>query len=112
MQDGYVIAAYNSQFDTKVLRGELRRAGREDRFEQTPNICIMRALTGVCKVPKKSGPGYKFPTMWEACRHFKLEQPDEHTALGDARMAAELLRRLAWLGLLPEPKVHYAKNRP
>jgi DNA polymerase III epsilon subunit-like protein len=112
IEDGFVIVGFNAQYDTKVMRGELRRAGLPDRFEDTPNVCVMRALTGVCKIPKKTGSGYKFPKLWEACKHFGIEQPEEHTAFGDATVTAELLRRLAGLGLVPEPEVHYAKNRP
>lgn len=110
--DGYVIAAFNAQYDTKIMRGELRRADRPDLFEQTPNICVMRALTNVCQIPRATGRGYKFPKLVEACRHFEIEQPEEHTALGDATVTAELLRRLAEMNLLPEPEVHYAKERP
>lgn len=109
---GYVIVSFNAQFDTKVMRGELRRAGMPDLFEKTPNICVMRALTSVCKIPKKTGGGFKFPKLSEACAHFKLEQPAAHSALGDARSAAQLLRELHKLNLVPAPEVHFAKVQP
>lgn len=112
IKNGRVVVAFNAQFDTKVMRAELRRAGRDDLFEETPNICTMRELTGVCKIPKKSGNGYKFPKLSEACAHFKLVQGKQHTATDDNRMNAELLRKLRWLKLMPEPAVHFARNRP
>ena len=109
---GYVVAAFGAQYDTKVLRGELRRAGMPDRFETTPNICVMKALTGVCKIPRANGRGYKFPKLAEACHHFHLMQPEAHTALGDALCTVKLLGWLKKLNLIPEPEVHYAKVQP
>lgn len=112
IETGYVIATFNAQYDTKIMRGELRRSGLPDLFETTPNVCLMRALTGVCRLPKANGRGYKFPKLSEACAHFKIEQPAAHSALGDARSAAALLRCAKRIGVLPEPEVHYAVNRP
>ena len=112
IEAGYVIATYNAQFDTKIMRGELRRAGMPDLFEQTPNVCLMRASTDVCKIPSKNNRGFKFPKLGEACAFFKIEQSASHTALGDARSAVAILKALHALKALPEPEVHYAKNVP
>lgn len=112
IQEGFVIASFNCQYDAKVMRGELRRAGMPDLFEQTPNVCVMRALTPICKVPRKVGTGYKFPKLSEACAFFKIEEPARHTALGDARSATYLLQELVKLKALPAPEVHYAKVQP
>ena len=112
VDQGYAIVAFNAQFDTKVVRGELRRAGLPDRFEITPNICVMRASVDLCKMPKKSGGGYKFPKLSEACVHFGIKQSDAHSAMGDAVMAMEVFRALKASGACPDPKVHYATNRP
>jgi DNA polymerase III epsilon subunit-like protein len=112
IEEGFVITAYNCQFDSKIMRGELRRAGMPDLFERTPNICLMRAATPICKVPKKTGAGYKFPKLAEACAFFKIEQPAAHSALGDAKSALAILLELHKLGALPAPEVHYAKNPP
>lgn len=112
IEEGYVVATYNAQYDTKIMRGELRRAGLPDLFESTPNICLMRACTDVCRVAKKTGKGYKFPKLAEACAHFKIAQPAAHSALGDARSAAAILLALHAANALPKPEVHYAKNVP
>lgn len=112
IKDGCVFAAYNSQFDTKVMRAEFRRAGRPDHFEDTPNVCVMRKSIGVCKIPKKTGNGYKFPKLSEACAHFKIKQAAAHTALDDARAALGILRMLYAIGIDVTPEVHKAKNRP
>lgn len=111
IEQGYIIAAYNSQFDTKIMRGELRRAGMPDLFEKTPNICLMRAATAICKLPGKRG--FKFPKLSEACAFFKLEpEPMPHTALNGARKAVDILLAMHKLGVLPVAEVHYATNRP
>lgn len=110
--DGHVVVAYNAQFDTKVMRGEFRRAGMDDLFEQTPNICVMRACKslGVEKAgPKKGG----FPKLSDACRHFFGKEPaEQHTSLADATSCLLVFKRLHEAGKLPQPEVHYAKNRP
>lgn len=110
---GAIVVAFNAQFDTKVLRGELRRLGLNDRFESTPNICTMRPMVGVCRLPKARGGGFKFPKLIEAYRHFfKSDFEGVHTALGDCRANVRLFRKLVELDLAPEPAVHYAKEKP
>jgi DNA polymerase-3 subunit epsilon len=108
---GQIVVAFNSQYDLKVMRGELRRTGMDDRFERTPNICVMRALTDICQIPKANGKGFKFPKLSEAMAHFKIEQHGAHSAGGDARSALELFRKLKELGRCPEPSVNFAKER-
>jgi DNA polymerase III epsilon subunit-like protein len=107
---GYVVLAFNSQYDTKILRGELRRAGIADRFENTPNSCMMKAATPMTKIA--GARGFKFPKLAEACGHFGIAQDAQHSALGDARACAAILVRLIADKACPEPAVHYAKNRP
>lgn len=112
VDEGHVVVAFNAQYDTKIMRGEMRRAGVDDRFERTPNICAMRALVDVCQVPKKTGKGFKFPKLSEACAHFEIVNEGEHSAAGDADACVALLRKLHELNRLPEPAVYYAKVAP
>src|SRR5689334_16678932 len=44
---GRFVVAFNAQFDVKQVRGELRRAGMPDLFEETRNICVMRKANGI-----------------------------------------------------------------
>ncbi len=110
INDGYIVVAFNSQFDTKVLRAELRRAGRDDLFDRTPNICVMRACTDIVKIPRKTGNGFKFPKLGEACDHFGIVNSGAHDAYGDAYAAFAVMLKLHAFGALPEPAVHYAKE--
>lgn len=111
--DGRVIVAHNAQHDAKQLRAELRRAGMPDLFEQTPNICTMRGLTEVCKIPPNGGRGgYKWPKLSEACVQFGFPILGDHSALNDAKACLQLLGKMIELGACPEPQVHLAKNPP
>ena len=112
VKDGRVIVAYNAQFDTKIARGELRRLGLPDLFEETPNICTMRASRslGVEKAGEKKG-GY--PKLSDVYRYFfKKEMEGAHTSEGDATACLEIFRELVKIGAVPAPEVHYAKKRP
>ena len=104
IDDGAVVVAFNAQYDTKVMRAELRRAGLPDRFEATPNICTMRAAQKIM--------GGKIPKMAAACAHFGIVNEKEHDAEGDAIAAFEILKSLIDAGAAPEPKVAYAKVQP
>lgn len=106
---GYTLVAFNAQFDLKQMRAELRRAGMDDRFDRTPNICVMRAAMKL-GVQKASGGG-GYPKLADCARHLGIEF-EAHTAGGDARAALALFRHLHSIGGLPEAKVHYAKVPP
>lgn len=111
---GLIVVAFNAQYDCKVMRGELRRADRPDLFEQTQNICVMRPLTGICRIPKANGKGLKYPNLTEALDYFgvKPEQFKAHGAVDDAHGALLIMRELHKIGKLPEAAVHYAKEKP
>ncbi len=108
--DGLTVCAFNAQFDTKVLRAEFRRAGRDDMFERTPNFCLMRGLHpyGADGLPIMRG----FIKLREACKWFGFAQDAEHDAMSDAVDALHILQRMIADDRVPEAKVHYAKNRP
>lgn len=109
---GLIPVAYNAQYDLKVMRGELRRAGMPDLFEVTPNICVMRPMTAICQIPRRSGGGFKFPNLSEALEHFGHTLDDAHQAMNDAEGALKVMNGLMRLGMLPEPAVYYAKEEP
>lgn len=105
-----IVVAYNAQFDTKIMRGELRRAGMPDLFEETPNICLMRTCQ---KLGIKNRKGRGFPSLADAHSHFfGGDPPEQHTSLADATSASLIFRVLKERQLLPEPQIHYARNRP
>lgn len=107
---GLIVVAFNAQFDAKVMRAEMRRAGRPDLFEETPNICVMRNLAPYGKegMPIMRG----FIKLVEACGYFGFAHDGAHDALHDAQAARQILARLIADGRLPDARVHYAKNQP
>lgn len=111
IEAGYIIVAHNAQHDCKSMRAELRRAGRDDLFEGTKNICTMRSATAVVGAVKANG-SLKFPKLEEACQHFGIVNKAGHTAAGDCQAAYEVFLKLHAMDALQEPTVHYAKNRP
>lgn len=103
---GLVAAAFNAQFDCKMMRAELRRAGLPDRFEETPNVCLMKALDpygeqGLCI---QRG----FVKLAEATAFFGIAQENAHDAMSDAADARAILEILIRDGRLPVARVHYA----
>ena len=108
--DGLYPTAYNAQFDCKVMRAELRRAGMDDLFEKTQNVCVMRPMTSVCKIPNTNRGGFKWPKLSEALDHIGHTLENAHSADADTEGARKVLRWLINANLLPEPQVHYAKK--
>lgn len=107
---GLTPIAFNKLFDLKIMRGELRRAGMPDLFEQTKAICAMKAMDpyaerGLCM----SSPG--FVRLSVACEFFGIVNADAHDAMGDADATAEIVAILIRDNLLPDGAVVYSANR-
>lgn len=90
---GSTIVAHNVDYDTKIMRGEMRRAGMPDLYEKTRTLCTMKSLVDVCQLPKPSGRGYKWPRLSEAVSHcLGRDHANAHGALPDAMACLDLLR--------------------
>lgn len=106
---GLVAVAFNAVFDTKIMRGELRRAALPDLFEQTRNICVMKAQAAyVPRGLRMSGPGRI--KLSDACAFHGIPQREAHDAMSDAEDARRLLEILIADDLLPAPAVTYSKH--
>jgi DNA polymerase III subunit epsilon len=103
-----VLAAFNARFDAKIMRGELRRAGRDDLFEQTKQTCLMRGMGDFNKSEGRTG---RWPSLEKALAQIGYQREGKaHTARSDARAAVAVLRYLHDRGAVLEPQVHYAKG--
>ena len=115
---GRFIIAFNAQFDCKIMRGELRRAGLHDLFEQTRNVCVMRKSGGIItalrpikdKVTKEII-GHKETNNWpslERCRDvLGLPHEGAHRGMKDAFDALAVYRHLLTRGVDLTPEVHH-----
>ncbi len=104
-----VVAGFNISFDLKLCRAELRRAGMQDRYMETRNLCLMwgtRSMVGALDSRGK----VKVPNLEEACAFFGIEQEVKHRALPDAQAVLLMMRKLQDMGALPEPKSPYDKK--
>lgn len=107
---GLTPVAFAKMFDLKIMRGELRRSGMPDLFEETKAVCAMAALDpyaaeGLCM----TRPG--FVKLSVACDFFGIVNADAHDALGDADATAEIVAILIRDGRMPEGSVVYSANR-
>lgn len=109
IRSGRGVIAFNAQFDCKQMRGEFRRAGRDDLFTITNNICVMRPMVSLCGLKQEGSNRAKWPKLGEALAHFGHVQQGAHQAVNDAEGAAILFRELRSRSLLKEASVHYAK---
>lgn len=110
---GCIMVAFNARHDLKVMRGELRRAGMEDLFEQTPNICLMRSSwQKAIDMKKANGTRKGWPSLADACRHFGIEHHDDHRAAAGARGALGVFLALRKIGMLLPAEIHYSKDKP
>lgn len=94
IDQGRMIVAHNIWFDTKMMRGELRRAGMADRFEQTNTLCTMKIGRHWCSRGKLA-------VVYEELTGQYLQ--GAHDALHDARACLACLRTMAMRGYVAMP---------
>lgn len=105
--NGNAIVAFNAQFDCKAMRGEMRRAGLDDLFMQTKNVCVMRKSNGVIL---KAGGKKGWPSLQEARTALGLTSDGAHKAVKDCHDALEVFRHLRDRGVDLTPEVHLASD--
>lgn len=110
------IVAFGAQFDCKMMRAELRRAGMDDLFERTRNICLMRSARPFAKtigreLVKAGGNNKGWPKLSDLCAFLGIEpQEQAHSAINDALVTALCFAKMLGLGFDATPEVHHAKN--
>jgi DNA polymerase-3 subunit epsilon len=115
-----VLASYGILFDTKMLRGDLRRLGKPDLFGTKAEFCVMREATKQCKLAptaamSATGRNWsKTAKLSEACE-ILLGRPHEgaHSALADTLTTVELYRMFAAKGcVVPKVRESFVKEAP
>ncbi len=94
------LVAHNIGFDLPIVNTEFLRCRVETNLLKKQAICTMKPpqIVSLCKLPSKSGRGYKWPTLNELhLQLFQEEFTDSHNAGADveacARCYFELKRR-------------------
>ncbi|MGH8522801.1 MAG: exonuclease domain-containing protein [Gammaproteobacteria bacterium] len=103
---GRTMVAHNARFDTQFLDYEFDRAGVGAR-SPTPSLCTMQLSSSFL-----SGSSRK---LKDCCAAAHVDHLDEHTALGDARAVAGLLRYylsragvpVPWASILESTRSHW-----
>lgn len=109
IREGRALIGHNVGFDLRMMRGELRRAGRDDRFDTTLHVCTMQMSFGVVRAKTAEGKA-KPATLEELMRHLKIPQHGPHTAAGDGLSVVQAAKRMSEFGIALTPKT--LKRRP
>ncbi|MET7750412.1 exonuclease domain-containing protein [Micromonospora sp. NPDC005367] len=83
MLRGRVLVAHNLIFDAQFLNAEYQRAGFHPPLDHTPGLCTMRLASHFLPWVGRS--------LHDCCRAAGLRPYEAHSALHDARAAAQLL---------------------
>lgn len=113
IMEGRMVISHGAQFDLKIMRSELRRAGMDDLFEQTPNVCTMRKANGIilCERTDKKTGEKKLVGGWPSlnrCRDvLGISTEGAHGAVKDAMDALAVYKHLLAQGVDLTPEVHH-----
>jgi len=76
--DASLVVAHNTAFDLMFLRKEFENCGKILQIGDT--FCSMKAMTPVCKLPRRTGAGYKYPKLNELCAFLGISDKDINLA--------------------------------
>lgn len=113
IKEGRIVVSHNAQFDCKILRGELRRAGMPDLFWDTKNVCTMRSAQKNIKGIKKMNGRGGAPRLIDLANHLGVwDGKEHHKALEDCHQLLNFAPIMDAAGLLLEARVHEAAKHP
>ena len=69
-----LIVSHNTAFDFSFMRTEYARIGKD--FIIKNSFCTMKKATPICKLPRNSGVGYKYPKLNELCSFLGIKDND------------------------------------
>lgn len=110
ISDGLIVVAHHAIFDTKIMRGELRRIGLPDLFEQTRNICTMKALKPYVAEGRVHSGGFGRVSLANACAGLGIELTNAHDAMADAEACRAILEILIRDDRCPDPGITLSKH--
>lgn len=113
IKEGRTVVSHNAQFDCKILRGELRRAGMPDLFWDTKNVCTMRSAQKNIKDLVKMNGKRGAPRLIDLANYYGVwDGKEHHKALEDCQQLLPIAMMMHDHGLLLEAMVHEAAKHP
>jgi DNA polymerase-3 subunit epsilon len=107
-QGAVLVVAHNLAFDSKVLACEfVRSSAGVFPFAWVKTHCTMMEAVPLCKIPRRGGGGFKWPSLAEAHKHFLgSDFEDAHDALADVEACkriyfAAIEKKAPRVGALP-----------
>lgn len=101
MSQCHTMVAHNLAFDTPIVQSEMIRYGIRPATSPQTRICTMKSTVDLCRLPKKSGGGYKCPKLEELHEKlFGVKFDNAHDALADVRATVRCYIELKQNGLL------------
>jgi DNA polymerase III epsilon subunit-like protein len=103
IQMATTVIAHNLDFDLPIVTTEFMRCRLETNLAKKHKFCTMKTnqIISLCKIPKPSGMGYKWPTLTELHLHlFKTEFTDNHNAGADVEACARCYFELQKRGII------------
>jgi DNA polymerase III epsilon subunit-like protein len=97
------IIAHNLDFDLPLVRTEFMRCKIETNLAKKQKFCTMKTpqIISYCKLPSKSGRGYKWPTLTELyLQLFETEFTNSHNASADVEACAKCYFELRKKGII------------
>lgn len=82
--------AHNAGFDLPVIAAEFQRAALGNPLAPMRKICTMLTTTGLCRIPRRRGGGFKWPKLQEL--HLRLFNRSFEGAHGSGQDVAALYR--------------------
>ena len=97
------VIAHNLAFDLPIVATEFLRCGLETNLTKKQPFCTMKTpqIISWCKLPAKSGRGYKWPTLNELhLQLFETEFAGSHNAGADVEACARCYFELQKRGII------------
>ncbi len=81
-----MVVAHNASFDRPVVEAEFQRLGLLSPLTPLRSICTMRSTVPLCRIPRRHGAGFKWPTLQELhVRLFARPFEGAHDSASDVR---------------------------
>ncbi len=97
--DPQLYIGHNVAFDRPMVLNEYQRLAEPENLSPIPTYCTMEKSTDLCRIPRTSGPGYRWPRLGYLHNHlFGAPHDQAHDAQADVLATAKCFFELRRLG--------------